>query len=80
MSPMALQIIPNYLCHQVIRKSTGVKLFDTSDMPGFVYSDQFIQIATNLPSTAVYGLGENEQPTYRHDLQWKTWTGFARCP
>ena len=47
-------------------------------MPGFVYSDQFIQIATNLPSTAVYGLGENEQPTYRHDLNWKTWTGFAR--
>ena len=63
---------------QVTRKSTGTVLFDTNDMPGFVYSDQFIQLATNLPSTFVYGLGENEQPTYRHDLNWKTWTGFAR--
>ncbi len=31
-----------------------------------------------LPSSNVYGLGENEQPTYRHDMNWKTWVGYNR--
>jgi hypothetical protein len=62
---------------QVIRKSTGAMLFH-SNLPGFVYSDQFIQIPTSLASTAVYGLGENEQKSYRHDLNWMTWVGYAR--
>eukprot|EP00094_Tigriopus_californicus_P007397 TCALIF_07120-PA protein Name:"Similar to MGAM Maltase-glucoamylase, intestinal (Homo sapiens)" AED:0.12 eAED:0.12 QI:64/0.83/0.61/1/0.83/0.76/13/81/845 len=62
---------------KVIRKATGTVLFDTG-LPGFVYSDQFIQFATKLPSSNIYGLGENEQHSYKHDLNWKQWIGFAR--
>ena len=33
-----------------------------------------IKISGILPSTNVYGLGEHEQPSFKHDLtQWKTW-------
>ena len=62
---------------KVVRKSTGTTVFDTS-LPGFIFADQFIQISTRLPSENVYGLGENEQHSYRHDLNWKRWVGYAR--
>eukprot|EP00094_Tigriopus_californicus_P002589 TCALIF_02501-PA protein Name:"Similar to Gaa Lysosomal alpha-glucosidase (Rattus norvegicus)" AED:0.10 eAED:0.10 QI:0/0.75/0.55/0.88/0.75/0.77/9/17/845 len=62
---------------QVIRKSTGTILFDSS-YGGLTLSDQFLQIASRLPSENVYGLGEHEQPSFKHDLNWKTWTMFAR--
>eukprot|EP00095_Tigriopus_kingsejongensis_P010472 maker-scaffold1269_size51662-snap-gene-0.10 protein:Tk10472 transcript:maker-scaffold1269_size51662-snap-gene-0.10-mRNA-1 annotation:"maltase- intestinal-like" len=62
---------------EVIRKSTGTVIFDTG-LPGFVFSDQFIQVSTKLPSTNVYGLGENEQYSYRHDLNWKRWVAYGR--
>lgn len=26
----------------------------------------------------MYGFGENEQPSYRHDMNWKTWSAFGR--
>jgi len=63
----------------VVRRSTGAILYDTS-LPGFVYADQFIQIPAKLPhGVSLYGLGENDQPRYRHDLRkWRTWTGWTR--
>ena len=63
---------------QVIRKSTGTVVFSIA-LPGLIYSEQFIQVPISLPSGNIYGLGENFQMSYRHDLSvHKTWVGFAR--
>jgi len=47
---------------QVIRVSTGTVLLDTS-LGGFTFSDQFLQIATRVPSNTMYGFGEQEHQT-----------------
>ena len=47
-------------------------------MGGLVLSDQFLQISTQLPSTSVFGFGENLHKTYKHDFNFKTWPMFAR--
>ncbi|CAF0715427.1 unnamed protein product [Brachionus calyciflorus] len=63
---------------KIIRKSTDLVLFDTS-IGAMVFNDQFLQIATNLPSGSnVYGFGENNHPHLSHDLNFKTWGMFAR--
>ncbi|XP_029922224.1 maltase-glucoamylase, intestinal [Myripristis murdjan] len=62
---------------QVIRKSTGTKIWDSS-VPGFTFSDMFIQVSTRLASEYVYGFGETEHLTYRHDLNYHTWGMFAK--
>ncbi|XP_064418118.1 maltase-glucoamylase [Latimeria chalumnae] len=62
---------------QIIRKSTGTIIWD-SQLPGFTFSDQFIQMSTRLPSEYIYGIGESEHPTFRHDLNWHTWAMFAK--
>ncbi|XP_069474583.1 sucrase-isomaltase, intestinal [Ambystoma mexicanum] len=62
---------------QIQRKSTGTIIWD-SQVPGFTFSDMFIQISTRLPSNYVYGFGETEHKTFRHDLNWNTWGMFAK--
>lgn len=47
-------------------------------MPGFTFSDMFIQLSTRLPSEFVYGFGETEHPTYKHDLNYHTWGMFSK--
>ncbi|EGT52649.1 hypothetical protein CAEBREN_12391 [Caenorhabditis brenneri] len=62
----------------VVRQSSNRKLFDTS-LGGLIFSDQFIQIATYLPSENMYGWGENTHQTLRHDFtKYLTWAMFAR--
>lgn len=51
--------------------------FDTSIGP-LVYSDQYLQISTRLPSDYIYGIGEQVHKRFRHDLSWKTWPIFTR--
>ncbi|XP_054598752.1 sucrase-isomaltase, intestinal isoform X2 [Nothobranchius furzeri] len=62
---------------QVIRKSTGTKIWDSA-VPGFTFSDMFIQVSTRLSSQFVYGFGETEHPTYKHDLNYHTWGMFSK--
>ncbi|XP_064624521.1 maltase-glucoamylase-like [Lineus longissimus] len=62
---------------QVIRRSSGTVLWDTS-VGGFMFADQFLQIATKLPSRNIYGFGENLHHSFRHDLNFRTWPMFAR--
>ncbi|XP_061575113.1 sucrase-isomaltase, intestinal isoform X2 [Cololabis saira] len=62
---------------QVIRKRTGTTLWDSS-MPGFTFSDMFIQISTRLSSEFVYGFGETEHPSFKHDLNYHTWGMFSK--
>jgi len=62
----------------IVRKSTNQVIFDTS-LGGFTYSDQFIQFTTKLPSKNLYGIGENEQPSFRHNFdEYRNWALFAR--
>ncbi|XP_023324355.1 sucrase-isomaltase, intestinal [Eurytemora carolleeae] len=62
---------------KIFRKSSGTVIFDSS-LGGLTFSDQFLQISTILPSSNFYGLGEQEQPSFKHDMNWKTWGMFAR--
>ncbi|XP_008070613.1 sucrase-isomaltase, intestinal [Carlito syrichta] len=62
---------------KVVRKSNNKILFDTSIGP-LVYSDQYLQISTRLPSEYIYGFGEHIHKRFRHDLYWKTWPIFTR--
>ncbi|XP_038050832.1 sucrase-isomaltase, intestinal-like [Patiria miniata] len=62
---------------QVRRKTTGVKVFDSS-VGGFTFEDQFLQISTKLPSKYVYGFGEHNHRRFLHDMDYKTWTMFTR--
>ena len=43
-----------------------------------MFSDQFLQIATYLPSKNIYGFGENTHQSLRHDLNYKTWAMFSK--
>ncbi|XP_071742785.1 LOW QUALITY PROTEIN: sucrase-isomaltase, intestinal [Lepeophtheirus salmonis] len=64
---------------RVIRKSSGEAILDTKNLPGLIFSDQFLQIPLGLAKGGdVYGLGENEQSTLKHDMNWKNWNGWAR--
>ena len=64
---------------KIVRRSSGETLIDTTGVPGLVFSDQFIQFPFKISSgSAVYGWGENEQHTFRHDMNWRTWAIYAR--
>ncbi|CAG7827920.1 unnamed protein product, partial [Allacma fusca] len=43
------------------------------------FSNQFLQIATRLPTKNLYGIGENEQHSFRHKFdQYYTWPLYTR--
>ncbi|CAB3369876.1 Hypothetical predicted protein [Cloeon dipterum] len=62
---------------QIIRKSTGTVIFDTS-VAGITFEDQLLSLAIRLPSRNVYGLGESYHPTFRRELDDSTWPLWAR--
>ncbi|XP_041515159.1 sucrase-isomaltase, intestinal [Microtus oregoni] len=72
-----VQITQDPFSIKVIRKSNNRVLFDTSIGP-LVYSNQYLQISTKLPSEYIYGFGEHIHKRFRHDLYWKTWPIFTR--
>ncbi|XP_053807579.1 sucrase-isomaltase, intestinal isoform X2 [Vidua chalybeata] len=72
---VSLQIKPFGI--QIRRRSTGTVIWN-SGLPTFTFSDMFIQISTRLASQYIYGFGEAEQPTFRHNTSWNTWGMFTR--
>ncbi|KAG8581126.1 hypothetical protein GDO81_007563 [Engystomops pustulosus] len=72
-----VEIVNNPFGIRIIRRSTGTVIWN-SQVPGFTFSDMFIQISNILPSHYIYGFGETEHPTYRIDLNWHTWGFFAK--
>ncbi|XP_071953273.1 maltase-glucoamylase-like isoform X1 [Antedon mediterranea] len=62
---------------QVIRSSSKEIVWDLSIGP-IQFEDQFLQLSTRLPSKSVFGFGENEQPSFKHDFNWKSWGFFSR--
>ncbi|KAK8797149.1 hypothetical protein WA158_004359 [Blastocystis sp. Blastoise] len=66
----------------ISRTSTGASIFDSS-IGGFIYSDQFIQLSTRLPSKRIFGLSEHSGIPIQLDLNWNTvsiWPHDAPCP
>uniref|UniRef100_A0A7E4W746 P-type domain-containing protein n=1 Tax=Panagrellus redivivus TaxID=6233 RepID=A0A7E4W746_PANRE len=62
----------------VTRDSTKIRLWDTS-IGGLQFADQFIQIATYLPTDKIYGFGENIHQELKHDFsKYTTWGLYAR--
>ena len=61
----------------VIAQFAFFSRWDTS-VGAFVFADQFLQISTRLPSEYVYGFGEHEHSSFKHDLNWKTLGMFSR--
>ncbi|KAG1696093.1 Maltase-glucoamylase, intestinal [Nymphon striatum] len=61
----------------ITRTSTGTILWDTS-IGGLTFADQFLQIATKLPTDKIYGFGENTHSKFKHDMNYVTWPIFAR--
>lgn len=60
------------------RRENQAILFDTS-LGGLVLNNQFLQIVTRLQSEHVYGFGENNHDTLKHNVQeGKSWGIFAR--
>lgn len=49
--------------------------FDSQNIGGFIYSDQFIQLSALLPTKYIYGLGEHRS-SLMLDMNWKTYTFF----
>uniref|UniRef100_A0A8C3N201 alpha-glucosidase n=1 Tax=Geospiza parvula TaxID=87175 RepID=A0A8C3N201_GEOPR len=72
---VSLQIKPFGI--QVRRKSTGTVIWNSA-LPTFTFSDMFIQISTRLASQYIYGFGEAEHPSFRHNMSWHTWGMFTR--
>ncbi|XP_062988083.1 sucrase-isomaltase, intestinal [Elgaria multicarinata webbii] len=72
-----VEILNNPFGIRIRRKSTGTVIWD-SQVPGFTFSDMFIQIATRLPSQYVYGFGETEHTHFRRNMNWQTWGMFTK--
>ncbi|VDN04852.1 unnamed protein product [Thelazia callipaeda] len=63
---------------RIRRKTSGELIWDTS-IGGLLFSDQYIQIATLLPSDKIYGFGENVHLSLKHKFaNYTTWPMFAR--
>ena len=63
---------------QIQRNSSGTLLWDTS-IGGFTFDNQFLQLATKLPSELLYGFGENLHQSLVHDFsKFKIWPLFTR--
>ncbi|XP_072776102.1 sucrase-isomaltase, intestinal [Taeniopygia guttata] len=62
---------------RIKRKSTGTVLWD-SPLVDLFFSNQFLEITTTVPSTSVYGFGEHEHPTFKHNMDFVTYGMYAR--
>lgn len=63
----------NPFSFRVYRKDTGTLIFDTS-AGSFSFYDQFIEIASYLPTRYIYGLGEHTDAHFLHSVDWTKFT------
>ncbi|XP_033018828.1 maltase-glucoamylase, intestinal-like [Lacerta agilis] len=62
---------------KIIRKATGTVLWDTS-LADLVFSQQYLRISTNVPSSSVYGFGEHQHPSFKHNMNHITYGMYSR--
>uniref|UniRef100_A0A914UQC7 P-type domain-containing protein n=1 Tax=Plectus sambesii TaxID=2011161 RepID=A0A914UQC7_9BILA len=53
-------------------------VFDTTNLPGFTYSRQFLQMTARMPTENVYGLGEQFHTQLRQNFNWQRLSLFAK--
>ncbi|KAI3415577.1 hypothetical protein GPALN_005181 [Globodera pallida] len=69
---------PNKMFYFTVERNNGERIWDTS-IGGLLFADQFLQIATYLPSDLIYGFGENAHQQLNHDFsKYTTWGMFSR--
>lgn len=49
-----------------------------SPLVDLFFSNQFLQITTTVPSTSVYGFGEHEHLSFKHNMDFITYGMFSR--
>ncbi|XP_029347280.1 lysosomal alpha-glucosidase [Acyrthosiphon pisum] len=74
-SDLVVRLAKNGVGFAIIRKVDDTILFDSRNIGGFIFSDQFIQLSALLPSKYIYGLGEHRTNLVL-DSNWKTYTMF----
>ncbi|XP_060863594.1 lysosomal alpha-glucosidase-like isoform X3 [Metopolophium dirhodum] len=74
-SDLVVRLAKNGVGFAIIRKADDTILFDSRNIGGFIFSDQFIQLSALLPSKYIYGLGEHRTNLVL-DSNWKTYTMF----
>ncbi|CAH2008235.1 unnamed protein product [Acanthoscelides obtectus] len=60
---------------KVLRKEDKTIIFDSNNFQNLIYSNQFIQISSKLPSKYIYGLGEHRS-TFLLSTDWSLFTLF----
>ncbi|CAL1274835.1 unnamed protein product [Larinioides sclopetarius] len=58
----------------IARKATGTIIFKTN-LSQLVYSDQFLQLSSHLPSSYIYGIGEHYS-SFLRNVNWARYTLF----
>lgn len=49
-----------------------------SPLVDLFFSNQYLQITTAVPSTSVYGFGEQEHVSFKHNMDFVTYGMFSR--
>lgn len=49
-----------------------------SPLVDLFFSNQYLQITTAVPSTSVYGFGEQEHVSFKHSMDFATYSMFSR--
>nr|XP_058944408.1 maltase-glucoamylase-like [Pocillopora verrucosa] len=63
---------------KILRKDNDVVIWDSS-VGVFIFEDQYIQISNQPPSLFVYGFGEQEHKSFKHNLSaWEVLPIFTR--
>lgn len=60
----------------VVRRTSGVAVFNTSGFP-LIFSDQYLQLTTAVPTATVYGMGEHAAPLL---LPFSNFTTLSEFP
>ncbi|XP_050301021.1 lysosomal alpha-glucosidase-like [Anthonomus grandis grandis] len=58
---------------KVVRKTDNVVIFDSNNFLNFIYSNQFLQISSKLPSKYIYGIGDHTSNLLLN-TQWNRFT------
>lgn len=68
-----------FSCDYKILNIIFVFRFDSQDVGGFVYSDQFLQISAKFPpDSALYGIAERQSPMFINTTSYRTITLWNR--
>nr|CAI5826996.1 unnamed protein product [Callosobruchus analis] len=60
---------------KILRNADGTIIFDSNNFLNLIYSNQFLQISSKLPSKYIYGLGEHRS-TFLLSTDWSLFTLF----